>query len=344
MAWTVNTGGRHQKAVSPIVYGGKVYVGVDCKEIGHPGVGISCFDASGKRLWHADTDSSICFAPAAADGVVYAVSAVGTCYALDAGTGEPKWATQPFGPPNGHRLMECCPTLSGDELVLTSDSSHCAVLDRATGETKRQTGLGGGWMYFSFPSVREGRLYAGLRKRAVAHDWRSGESIWSADIATGKIASAPVFHRRKLYVNSSVLSCLDEATGKKLWQQSVPTSGNGMSVAVPAGDLVLANGSKLRAFEAETGALRWEHEYVYGGERAERSQRQSYAGQSTPLVAGDVAYVGSDDGHLYAFSLEDGKVLWRYNLGVPIKGSPVVSGNTLFICDWDGNLWCFVPR
>jgi len=28
---------------------------------------------------------------------------------------------------------------------------------------------------------------------------------------------------------------------------------------------------------------------------------------------------------------------------VPLKGSPVVSGNALFICDWDGNLYCLVP-
>jgi len=27
---------------------------------------------------------------------------------------------------------------------------------------------------------------------------------------------------------------------------------------------------------------------------------------------------------------------------VPIKGSPAASGNALFICDWDGNLYCFV--
>jgi len=93
---------------------------------------------------------------------------------------------------------------------------------------------------------------------------------------------------------------------------------------------------------AASGQPRWQHEFVYDAETAKRNQRQTYAGQSTPLVAGDVVYVGSDDGHLYALALEDGELLWKHNLGVPLKGSPVLSGNALFICDWDGNLYCFV--
>jgi len=27
---------------------------------------------------------------------------------------------------------------------------------------------------------------------------------------------------------------------------------------------------------------------------------------------------------------------------VPVKGSPIISGNMLFVCDYDGNLWAFV--
>jgi len=345
LAWVVNTGGRNQKGVSPIVHAGRVHVGVDNKEIGHAGVGVSCHDPTdGKLLWHAATDSSVCFAPTAAGGVVYAVSSCGSCYAFDAETGAEKWCSQPFGPPSGHRATQSCPVLYGGELFVMGDISQCAVLDAATGENTRDIRLPGAWMWFSFPTVSDGRLYAGLRKLAAAYDASDGKELWRTAISTGKISSGPVLHRGRLYVNSAVLTCLNAATGEKLWQQSVPTSGKGIAVAVPAGDLVLGAGAYLKAFDAETGAVRWQCQYVYDIETAKRNQRQAYAGQSAPAVAGNVVYVGSDDGRLYAFALDSGEILWRYNLGVPIKGSPVVSGNALLVCDWDGNLFCFVGK
>ena len=51
---------------------------------------------------------------------------------------------------------------------------------------------------------------------------------------------------------------------------------------------------------------------------------------------------GQKSGQVVGIDPDTGEVLWRYNLGVPIKGSPVVSGNALYVCDWDGNLYCFV--
>lgn len=343
LAWAANTGGRNMKAVSPIVYGGRLYVGVQNKEIGHPDAGVSCYDpATGKLLWQGETDASISFGLAGGDGLVYAIDSMGVCYAFDAESGTEKWRADPFPPGNGRRNVCSCPMLYEDVLLAFSDSGQCAFLDAKTGEQQRVLQPAGGWMYFTFPSMHDGRLLVGFRRKAVACDPETGDQMWATDISTGKAASCPVPYRGALYINASALTCLDEKTGKERWHQGVPTSGNGISVAVPAGDLVLANGSALRAFDAENGELRWQHQFIYDVETAKCNQRQVYAGQSTPLVAGDVVYLGSDDGHLYAFALADGELLWQYNLGVPIKGSPVVSGNALFICDWDGNLYCFV--
>ncbi|HUS81559.1 MAG TPA: PQQ-binding-like beta-propeller repeat protein, partial [Armatimonadota bacterium] len=343
LAWAVNTGGRCQKGVSPIIYGGRVYVGVDDKEVGHPGAGVSCFDpADGRLIWHAATDASVCSAPAAADGAVYAVSSLGTCYALNAGTGEELWRCEAFGPPSGHRLVECSPVIAGDEILLMGDSGVCHVLDRRSGQPTREIRFGGSLVYFSVPTVSEGRAYAGLQKAATALDLRTGEQIWTTAISSGKISSAPVPWRGRLYVNAATLSCLDERTGERLWQQAVPTSGNGISVAVPAGDVVLAHGVSLHAFVAETGEVRWRCEFPGEPDAENSNQRQVMAGQSTPAVAGDVAWVGHDDGCIYGVALADGAIRWRYQVGVPVKGSPIISGNTLLVCDWDGNLYCFV--
>ena len=345
LAWVVNTGGRNQKAVSPIIYAGRVYVGVDNKEVGHPGVGVACYEPSnGRRIWHAPTDSSVCFAPTAADGRVYVVSSLGTCYAFEATDGTAIWHSEAFGEPTGHRLVQCCPVVVGEEIMLVADGGMCVMLNRDTGKVQRRLSLGGSQVHFSFPSVAGSRIYAGLRKTAVAHDLDSLEPVWATSIATGKIASTPVPAGGRLFVNATTMTCLDALTGAKMWEQPVPTSGNGIAVAVPAGDLVLANGSTLRAFAADTGALRWEHEFIYSAAGAENNRRQAFAGQSTPLVVGNRVVVGSDDGHVYVLDLTDGRVLSRINLGVPLKGSPITPGNALFVCDWDGNLTCFVAH
>ncbi len=343
LAWAANTGGRNTKAVSPIIYRGRVYVGVENKEIGHPGAGVRCYDpATGELLWHAPTGASISFGLVAAEGLVHAIDSMGVCYAFDADTGAERWRTDVFPPPDGHRNVCCCPELADGELTVMADNGDCAVLSAATGEVLRRIRPSGSLAYYGFPSVHDGRLLVGARRQAVAVDARTGEQIWSTEISTGKAATCPVPYRGALYVNAATLSCLDAETGELRWAQPVPGSGNGIAVAVPAGDIVLANGARLRAFDAATGEPRWEHQFVYDAQAQQSNQRQALAGQSTPLVAGDVVYVGSDDGHLYAFALDGGEMLWRYNLGVPIKGSPVVSGNALFICDWDGNLYCFV--
>ena len=64
-------------------------------------------------------------------------------------------------------------------------------------------------------------------------------------------------------------------------------------------------------------------------------------GQSSPVLAGDILYFGSDDGHLYALDKQTGKLLWKFYFGCPIKGSPIVSGNALYLSDYDGNLFAF---
>ena len=65
-------------------------------------------------------------------------------------------------------------------------------------------------------------------------------------------------------------------------------------------------------------------------------------GHSTPCIAGDVAYFGGENGYLYAVDAGTGECLWRYYLGLPIMGSPIISGNALFVSDFDGNLHGFV--
>jgi outer membrane protein assembly factor BamB len=52
---------------------------------------------------------------------------------------------------------------------------------------------------------------------------------------------------------------------------------------------------------------------------------------SSPTVVGNVVYVGSGDGHLYALDLLSGRVNWSYDAGSPIASSPAVAERTVFV-------------
>ncbi len=62
----------------------------------------------------------------------------------------------------------------------------------------------------------------------------------------------------------------------------------------------------------EDGALVWQHE----------TEDEILA---SPAIAGDIVYVASKDGALYALNLEDGAEQWRYSTSYAIFSSPATA-------------------
>jgi outer membrane protein assembly factor BamB len=76
---------------------------------------------------------------------------------------------------------------------------------------------------------------------------------------------------------------------------------------------------------------------------------------SSPLVVGDVVYVGSTDGSLYAVNRGDGTQRWKFDTRGPISASPAFHNGLVFISSLDGQVyavdaasgqarWTFVTR
>jgi outer membrane protein assembly factor BamB len=57
---------------------------------------------------------------------------------------------------------------------------------------------------------------------------------------------------------------------------------------------------------------------------------------SSPLVVGDVVYVGSTDGALYSVNRADGTQKWKFASRGPISSSPAFHNGTVFIASMDG--------
>ena len=143
-----------------------------------------------------------------------------------------------------------------------------------------------------------------------------------------------------IYGGSSGIRVRDVETGKLIWQAGHGNAGYQNAIPVVWDDILIANGEHLRAFNLSTGKEVWRVLCAQDAERFQRSRRQSMAGSSTPVIAGDLAWFGHDDGSVRAVD-KNGNVAWERRVGVPIKTSPVVTGNLVLVHDFAGNPWCF---
>jgi outer membrane protein assembly factor BamB len=60
---------------------------------------------------------------------------------------------------------------------------------------------------------------------------------------------------------------------------------------------------------------------------------------SSPAVVGEVVYVGSTDGSLYAVNRADGSQRWKFATNGPIASSPAVGGDLVYVSSVDGNIY-----
>ena len=342
--WVRNSGSIHTLHNSPAIADGRVFVSVGNPNAGSPGAGILCLDAAtGERLWFAPSPKGDMRAPVTVHGdLVYAISAEGWVGAWTAVDGKRKWAKAlkpdyEHGRPLAINNTPPVPTPHG--LICADWRSQQYLLDYRSGETLAEINADVGY-YASFANTSGNILFAARRGRAEALRLPGGESVWQ-QTETSRSTSAPIVVANQLiYSGSSGLRVRAADTGKIIWQAGHGNNGYQNAVPVVWDDLLMANGEHLRALDLATGKEAWRVLCAQDAERFRRSRRQTMAGSSTPAIAGDYAWFGHDDGSLRAVD-KRGKVAWEYRVGVPIKTSPVVTGNLVLIHDFAGNLWCF---
>lgn len=61
---------------------------------------------------------------------------------------------------------------------------------------------------------------------------------------------------------------------------------------------------------------------------------------SSPVISGNVVYVGSLDSNFYAIELKSGKKLWEFKTYGEIRSTALVKDNNIYFVSGDGNLYC----
>ncbi len=356
--WARHLGGRNN-VESPVVAGGRVYVGTSNISTVTEAA-LNCFDAvSGNLLWRFPARTDVKSTPSVADGRVFFSNSIGTVFALDAVSGSLIWQAQ-LGD-SLTRWEMTSPTVVGDK-VYAGGLPAMSCLDAATGAVLWQR-VGDGSQaadfipsIYSAPAVSGNTVVFTTRAGIYAYDRISGAPLWQYTGSAHQHRSAAIVNGL-VYTEGGVfgaqrLKAYDLATGQVVYSANYTQSESTAGPAVTPTHIIAVHGGNSQTGPAN-GLLQgwlptlglnllWNFEVNPPIASSRPYQRITGSINSTPAVANTIAYFGADDGHLYAVDVATGAEIWRFDFGVPVRSSPAIAGNMLFVTAADGSLYAFV--
>lgn len=234
------------------------------------------------------------------------------------------------------------PAIAKNKVLAQSIDGNLQAFDLRTGQaiwTHKQGApalmLRGG----STPQVTEkSAVIAGFSDgKLVMLTLSDGHVIWEREIAFAKgtsvvermvdIDSDPVIDGNTVYVATyqGQIAALSLESGRILWQRDISVyAGIGAnSTTVFATD---TNG-KLWAFDKHSGSIKWQQENLL------------HRNPTGPTVAGNLLFVGDQEGYVHAVSTEDGHIIARHQLdNNPIVVAPMVYQSVIYVFASNGKL------
>ena len=240
--------------------------------------------------------------PVLSNGTIYVGYFSGLVYAIDAATGEEVWE---------HEIKSNIAsglTVAANTVFIGSSNGNLTALNAGNGSVE--------WEFssedevWSTPSVVDGVVYFGSLDHSIyALNAADGSKKWSFK-SGGGIGSTPLVVGNVLYVgsfdhkfyavdaNRGILKWTFEGSGDWFWSEAV--YGNG---TVYVGSL----DHNVYALDAGNGTPAWPKPFT-----------TSAAVKSSPVIAGDLLVVASEDGKVYGLNLETGEKMWEFD-GVKAK-------------------------
>ncbi|WP_160163095.1 PKD domain-containing protein [Halorubrum californiense] len=122
---------------------------------------------------------------------------------------------------------------------------------------------------------------------------------------------------------SKRIVAIDKVSMTSNW--TVPTALDiGDSVAAGNNNIFIPAGSGIYAFDKNSDSEVW----------SKSLDSKAY----TPVIAGEVVYVGDDSGKIYAFDVETGEQFWEYDAGSPIDRPLAISDGEIYAPTSDSTL------
>lgn len=127
---------------------------------------------------------------------------------------------------------------------------------------------------------------------------------------------------------------------QRIWTLDIAGSGGGVRLSaepvVQNGRLyVIDTEAKVRAIDANTGAVLWTQEV--GVNEGEDRGRSLYGGGVT--VSGDRVYASNGVGYVAALNTTDGSQIWKVKPGGPLRGVPTIALGNVYVLSQDNQLF-----
>jgi len=160
------------------------------------------------------------------------------------------------------------------------------------------------------PALLDDALYAtsGSGLRSINKD--NGRTLWQANLKL-PISSGPGAGEGLVAVGTldGEVVALDAASGEERWRSRVSSEVLAPPVISSGIVVVRSQDGRVFGFDANTGQREWVFD--------QSTPSLTLRGNSTPVIAGGFAFVGFDNGKLYALRVRDGSLAWEATVGAP---------------------------
>ncbi len=345
-AWIRNTGANIFMA-SPLFKDGKVFIGTVDENLTGQAAAFALHAATGAILWRAPVRNSIKNNMAIHADTLFAQDAEGWLYAFDTATGALRWERKlpVAGLP---ALVEGLTVADGIVYAgagkgLSAWTPSGEKLWENTAWAQREGTAG-------TLAVGNGVLIQGAQWGALhGHDAATGKQLWKLDSPAFRAcaSSARIDGDKTYLISKDSLFILETKTGNVLTSKKLDENLEVTSTPLLTEKLILFGSATggLIALHRATLDLAWQR-------RTEPAliHTPPYVGpgapvvETSPILVGDAVFLAASDGALHVLDLATGDYLWRRQLGAPVFATPAVSGNTLFLVDFGGNVYAFTPE
>ena len=333
-------------ACTPVVSGGRVFVGTTDDENRGTGMVVAFNAENGAVVWRRRVANSVKNRMVVAGGNVIAQDAGGSVYAFDAGSGRDVWKMQL---PYHFQVLASAVAASEDGgTAYVGYGSRLTAVDAATGAVKWRSSAWESEPVAGAPGIGEGRMvwssnWDGLECHDLATGarlWRLGDKPWrfpGADplITGGKAVVACYWH----------IGEVDLATGQALRVKELKEV-----TALPSGPILAVGGrylvgtleSGLLAIDGESLEIAWRASVDTSLLGVGAYRRRGRMVNTSPVMAdASTVCAACADGVIHFWDLATGAERRRIATGAPYLAGVAVADGRIFAADMAGSIRMF---
>jgi outer membrane protein assembly factor BamB len=153
----------------------------------------------------------------------------------------------------------------------------------------------------------------------------------------GPVTGSPIVVNGIMYVGSydQNLYALNAYTGSLIWKYDIGYKVLSTPTVVDGRLYTGADNGHVLCLDANTGDLIWTSPLIATNGLDQVFGVAGLQLRSSPNVVGNLLYIGSIDGTVYALNIDDGTINWQYQTGAPIASSPAVGNGNVYILSCD---------